>query len=146
MSHLAIKYEQDFCSWIDHNVQLLRQGRVLDTDIKNIAEELESMGKSQHREMINRLKILFAHLLKWQFQADHRSSSWKGTIVEQRQQIRQLLETSPSLKHRLEDKVAKAYENAVEYAAAETGIPESDFPQTCQYPLEQALDKSFYPE
>jgi len=84
--------------------------------------------------------------LKWQFQADHRSSSWKGTIVEQRQQIRQLLETSPSLKHRLEDKVAKAYENAVEYAAAETGIPESYFPQTCQYPLEQALDKSFYPE
>jgi hypothetical protein len=45
------------------------------------------------------MHMLFAHLLKWQFQPDHRSNSWKVTIVEQRYQIEQLLEMSPSLKH-----------------------------------------------
>ncbi|QTA92261.1 DUF29 [Desulfonema magnum] len=63
--------------------------------------------------------------------------------MEQRQQIIQLLETSPSLKHGIDEKVKKAYANAVEYAALETGIPQADFPRTCPYSMEQALDKRF---
>ncbi|MDM8524666.1 DUF29 domain-containing protein [Desulfococcaceae bacterium HSG8] len=145
MSNLAIEYENDFFIWITRNVALLRQGRLSEIDAENIAEELETMGKNQHRELINRLKVLFAHLLKWQFQTDHRSGSWKGSIVKQRQQIRQLLETSPSLKHKIDEKLTKAYANAVEYAAIETGFSETDFPQTCPYSLEQALEKNFYP-
>lgn len=146
MSNLAIEYENDFCAWLERNAGLLRQGRVTEIDTENIAEELETMGKSQHREMINRLKILFAHLLKWEFEADHRSKSWKRTIVEQRQQISQLLENSPSLKHGIDEKVKKAYANAVEYAALETGIPQADFPRICPYSVKQALDSDFYPD
>jgi len=145
MSHLAMEYEHDFCAWLEHNVVLLKQGRVSEIDIRNIADELESMGKSQHRELTNRLKILFAHLLKWEFESEYRSKSWKRTIIEQRQQIRQLLETSPSLKHGIDGKVEKAYVYAVEYAAFETGIPQNDFPKNCPYFLEQALDRNFYP-
>lgn len=115
-------YEQDFDLWISHNVRLLKEGRLSEIDARNIAEELEDMGKSQHRELLSRLEILFAHLLKWQFQPDHRSRSWKAGIVEQRHRIKGLLKTSPSLKHQMEKKVAEAYPDAVEYAAAETGI------------------------
>jgi len=146
MDNLAAEYEKDFCAWLEHNVGLLRQGRISEIDAGNIAEELETIGKNQHRELGNRLKILFAHLLKWEFEADHRSKSRKRTIVEQRQQISQLLETSPSLRTGVEEKAKKAYTNAVEYAAAETGIPPGDFPRGCPYSLEQALDKKFYPD
>ncbi len=139
-------YEHDFCAWLDRNVGLLREGRLSEIDVENIAEELETMGKSQHRELVSRLKILFAHLLKWQFEPGHRSKSWKGNIIEQRQQIRGLLETSPSLKHGTDEKLTKAYADAVEYAANETGISEADFPETCPYSLEQGLDKNFYPD
>jgi len=146
MNELAIEYEQDFYSWLCHNISLLREGRLSEADVENIAEELDGMSKSQQRELISRLKILFIHLLKWQFQPDRRSNSWKGTIIEQRSQIRQLLKISPSLKHQMDEKIADAYTDAVEYASLETGIPQSDFPQTCPYFFEQAVDKNFYPD
>lgn len=146
MNELAIEYEQDFYSWLCHNIKLLREGRLSEADVENIAEELDGMSKSQQRELISRLKILFAHLLKWQFQPERRSNSWKGTIVEQRSQIRQLLKISPSLKNRIDEKTADAYADAVEYASLETGIPEFDFPQTCPYLSVQILDKNFYPD
>jgi len=146
MNDLAIEYQEDFYSWLCLNIRLLREGRLSEADVENIAEELDGMSKSQQRELIRRLKILFAHLLKWQFQPDRRSNSWKGTIIEQRSQIRQLLKISPSLKNRIDEKISDAYEDAVEYASLETGIPESDFPQTCPYFFEQAMDKNFYPD
>ena len=145
MNNLALHYEEDFYSWLCKNVELLRQGRLSEIDIENIAEELDGMSKSQQRELISRLKVLLVHLLKWQFQPDHRSGSWKGSIVEQRQQIKKLFKISPSLKRYIDDNISESYTDAVEYASIETGIPESDFPQTCPYSFEQILDKIFYP-
>ncbi len=92
MNALTVEYQKDFCSWINHNAALLRKGVLSEIDAENIAEELESM-KSQYREIVSRLKILFAHLLKWQFEPDYRSNSWKRTIIEQRHQIKDLLDT-----------------------------------------------------
>ncbi|MDM8550956.1 DUF29 domain-containing protein [Desulfobacterales bacterium HSG2] len=138
MSNLATVYEQNFC--LCQNTKLLREGRVAEIDRENIAED--AMDKSHHCELVIRLKILFAHLLRWQFQSDRHSFSWKTGIVRQRHRIGQLLEMSPNLKHRIGPKV---YRKAVEYAAATTGMPESVFPETCPYALEEALDKDFYP-
>jgi hypothetical protein len=58
-------YDQDFYAWTMHNAQLLREGRFNEIDRTNIAEELESMGKSQKRALNSRLTVLLAHLLKW---------------------------------------------------------------------------------
>ncbi|MDM8550955.1 DUF29 domain-containing protein [Desulfobacterales bacterium HSG2] len=138
MSNLATVYEQNFC--LCQNTKLLREGGVVEIDRENIAEELDAMDKS---ELVIRLKILFAHLLRWRFQPDRHSFSWKRSIAKQKHRIRQLLEMSPSLKHRIDP---KAYAKAVEYAAAMTGMPESVFPETCPYSLEEALDKDFYPD
>jgi len=146
MNRLNATYQQDFCQWIVQNVQLLRQGQLSEIDVANITEELESMGISQHHALVNRLKILLMHLLKWQFQPDYRSNSWRGTIIEQRQRVQQLLKTSPSLKYQIDEKVSEAYENAVGLAAGETGLSESVFPQRCPFALTQVLDKNFYPD
>jgi hypothetical protein len=125
---------------------LLRQGKLSEIDVKNIAEELESMGKRDKRQIVNRLIILLMHLLKWEFQPDKRSGGWKGTIIEQRRRIRQLLEDSPSLHHELNNRMIYAYQEAVRQVSTETGIDVSLFPDSSPYLKEQILQDDLYPE
>lgn len=66
----TISYETDFHAWAMRNAELLRQGRLNDLDAEHIAEELESIGASERRELLNRPQVLLVHLLKYQFQPD----------------------------------------------------------------------------
>ncbi|HAO23171.1 MAG: hypothetical protein BWK80_15060 [Desulfobacteraceae bacterium IS3] len=145
MEH-AINYEQDFYSWLMYNAQLLKEKRFSELDIENIAEELESMGRRDKRELLSRLTVLLAHLLKWQFQPVRRSKSWERTIDEQREQIYLILSDSPSLKYQLENEISHAYDLSVKAAAKETGMKKTIFPETCPFASEQILDENFYPD
>jgi len=140
-----MNYEQDFYAWLNDNARLLRQGHLNQIDALNLAEELENMGKSQRQALISRLAVLLMHLLKWQYQPQRRSRSWELTIIEQRREILDLLEDSPSLKHELETKLVKAYQRALIKAEQETGISYTHFPMICPYSLEQILSEQFYP-
>ena len=139
-------YNKDFYAWLMKNADLLRQHKFNEVDIEHVAEELESMGKSEKRELTNRLTVLLAHLLKWKFQPALRSRSWKNTILTQRIDILELLEDSPSLKYELEQRVVMAYEKAKLSAEDETGIDKNNFPETCPFTFEQLLKKDFLPE
>ena len=145
MNALQLEYERDFYSWIYQTIELLKQRQFAAIDIDILIDELESMAKRDKRELVSRLMILIAHLLKWQFQPHQRSASWRGSIREQRIQIMRQLEESPSLKSNLEAETIKSYPKAVDLAATETGLPTTIFPKTCQYSIEQLLDKNFYP-
>lgn len=146
MNQLVSEYDQDFYQWTQHNAQLLREGKLAEIDILHIAEELESMGKRDKRELISRLTVLLAHLLKWQFQPQLRSKSWQLTVREQRLQIAKLLKDSPSLKPLLhQEGILEAYPDALDMASDETGLLLSTFPEVCPYSIEQLLDKTFYP-
>jgi Domain of unknown function DUF29 len=140
------KYDKDFYAWALHNAKLLRQGKFEEIDVDNMAEEIESMGGREKRELVNRMATLIMHLLKWQFQSDWRSNSWKYTVKEQRIQIIDLLDESPSLKRELISKFNHIYEKALVMAVAETGIPEKNFPLKNPYSLDQCLDDEFFPE
>ena len=140
------EYNQDFYAWAIHNAQLLREGKLSEVDIAHVAEEIESMGNSEKREFINRLAILIAHLLKWQYQPVRRSKSWKLTIKEQRIKVAQLLKLSPSLKYEIQSKLSDAYEQAIVAAEIETALDESTFPEICPFTLVQCLDHDFFPE
>jgi Domain of unknown function DUF29 len=139
------KYNEDFYAWAVHSAELIRQGKFSEVDTENVAEELESMGRSDKRKLLNRLALLMAHLLKWQFQPARRSNSWKYTIKEQRLKLRDLLEESPSLRHELELKLSHAYEQSVLIAVRQTGLDEASFPKQCPYNLAQCFDE-FLPE
>ena len=104
----SLLYEQDFYAWANEQAALLRSGRVSDADLEHIAEEIESMGRSEKRELINRLKVLLAHLLKWQFQPTLRGTSWRLTIEDQRQEVAEHLADNPSLKAMLPEAMASA--------------------------------------
>lgn len=79
MNILALEYEQDFHSWIYKNIDLLKQGRLVDINIDILIDELESMAKRDKRELMSHFMILIAHLLKWEFQPSQRISSWRGS-------------------------------------------------------------------
>ena len=73
-THVKREYERDFYSWTLHSAQLLRDGKFSEVDIENVAEEIESMGKSDKRQLINRFALLISHLLKWQYQPERRGN------------------------------------------------------------------------
>jgi hypothetical protein len=139
-------YDQDFYAWANEQAGLLREGRLSEADIEHIAEEIESMGKSEKRELVSRLTILLLHLLKWQHQPAFRSPSWRLTLEEQRNQLEDHLADNPSLKSSLGETLVAAYRNAVLGAARETGKDRNVFPVACPWSLEQLMDPDFYPE
>jgi hypothetical protein len=145
MSALSDLYKTDFHAWTLRAAELVRQHQLDELNLDDLAEELDSMGAKERRELMSRLDVLVAHLLKWELQPQRRTRSWDGTIREQRRQIARTLKLSPSLKPFLPEALADVYPDAVERAGYETGLDEHLFPRDCAYSLEQVLDKSFYP-
>jgi hypothetical protein len=124
-------YDQDFYAWANQQAALLRSGRLTEADIDNIAEEIESMGRSERHELVNRLTVLLMHLLKWRYQPVYRGTSWRLTVEEQRNRLDDHLAENPSLKDALASAIVSAYRNAVLAAARETGLDTDTFPAVC---------------
>ncbi|MGB0694566.1 MAG: DUF29 domain-containing protein [Rhodospirillaceae bacterium] len=139
-------YEQDFHAWAYEQAALLRNGHASAADLENIAEEIESMGRSEKRELISRLGILLMHLLKWQYQPDRRGASWEGTIIVQRLALQRHLRDNPSLKAKLDEALADAYADAVPMTMAETNLPKTTFPSHCPWSFDQIMEEQLWPE
>ncbi len=146
MSRVAGLYDQDFYAWAMKNAELIRQGCWADIDQEHMAEEMESMGRSEWYELVDRLAVLLAHLLKWRYQPERRGNSWRLTIKEQRRRVQLRLKKSPSLQYEIGETLFEAYESAVLQAAKEMKVAESLFPPTCPFTLEQVLDSDFWPD
>jgi|ERR1700735_5061991 hypothetical protein len=146
MPRNSVAYDDDFFAWTQEQARLLRTGDFSQIDIENVAEELESMGRSDKREIDSRLEILLMHLLKWKVQVRMRSPGWAGTIREQRRRIQKLLRESPSLGPVVGQMIPEAYVEGREKAAGETGLAESVFPADCPFTSEQILSEDFLPE
>jgi Domain of unknown function DUF29 len=138
-------YKQDFHAWTVQQADLLRTGKLDCADIDNIAEEIESMGRSEKRELISRLAVLLVHLLKWQLQPAFRGNSWRLTIKEQRRGLQRHLRDNPSLKAILEEALLDAYGDARIGAERETGLAAETFPEASPFSFEQAISDDFWP-
>ena len=136
-------YDTDLLTWSERQAALLRRraaGELVndaEIDWPNVAEEIESVGRSERRELRNRLARLLQHLLKWQYQPEHRSRSWRATITTQRREIEALLADSPSLRATLPDVLAVAYRAARDDAITETAL--LNLPEASPFTVEQAL-------
>jgi len=137
--------DDDFALWAAEQGALIRSGRFDRVDLENVAEELESLGRGDKYQIDHRMEVLLAHLLKWQFQPEERSNSWKATLFEQRTRIGRLIEDSPSLKVRPGEMLRGSYIIGRYEAIRETKLPETIFPETCPYTIEQILDPDFLP-
>ena len=139
-------YEQDFYAWANEQAALLRAGKLAAADIENIAEEIESIGRSEKRELVSRLTVLLQNLLKWRFQPDRRGRSWEATITLQRDDLVDHLHDNPSLRAMLPEVVARAYGTAIVMAEGETDLSRSSFPAACPWSIEQIIAQDFWPD
>lgn len=139
-------YDGDVLAWAYEQADLLRKGRWDALDIENLAEEIESVGRTEKRELRNRMALLMAHLLKWQSQPERRVKSWLRAIAAQRREIGQVLANMPSLRPSLNDSewIDNAWEDAVRLAGKETGIPE--FPEAIIWSVNEILAPGFLPD
>jgi Domain of unknown function DUF29 len=142
----ATLYDTDFYAWANEQAALLRAGRLSELDIENIAEEIESMGRSERRELVSRLTVLFHHLLKWRFQPVFRGNSWQLTIEEQRLRVSEHLRDNPSLKSQLDDAMVSAYRFGRLHAQQETGLDRKTFPADCPFTFDEAMNPDFWPD
>ena len=136
---MSTVYAEDYFGWTQAQADALRRRSVNELDWDNLLEEIEGLGKAAERELRNHLVLLLAHLLKWKLQPTRRSRSWVLTIREQRQQIKDLLADSPSLKPAISLQMDKAYKSAVNAAADDTGLPDDAFPTTSPYDFDQTM-------
>jgi hypothetical protein len=135
---LHVLFERDETAWLEIMAELVAQGRYAEMDHANLSEYLSDMARRDRREVFSRLVTLVVHLLKWEFQPDHRCGSWRGTILEQRSELRKLLESGTLYNHAL-SVLTEAYADARKRVAAETESPRATFPLECHWDLEALL-------
>lgn len=140
-------YKSDVIAWANEQAALIRAGRFDLLDLEHIADEIEDVGKSEQREFENRMAVLLAHLIKWQYQPSRRGKSWARTIKEQRTMIIRRLDKTPSLRPELEnpDFWSESWADAARMAEDETGIL-NVFPESCPWSFDQIMSPEFWPE
>ena len=132
-------YDVDEHEWLRQQAALLAAGRLSDIDALNLSEYLESMGRSEEREVRSRLVVLLHHLLKARFQPEMATRSWLVTVLTQQQELRDILEDSATLARKAGLQFDAAYGRARSLAAAETGLALQTFPTSAPWTLEEAL-------
>ncbi len=142
---LATLYDRDFYLWIETTSKLLRDGKFHELDIDNLAEEIETMGRSEKHALTSNLRVLLMHLLKYKYQPQKRTNSWKYTIREHRKRLQKLLKDSPSLYRYFIEMFDESYQDARELAADETGMSIDRFPETSPFSQEETLDSDYLP-
>jgi len=139
-------YETDYVRWVEMTLARLKARDYAQVDWEPLLEEIEDMSRRERHSLESNLIVILLHLLKWQYQPELRSGSWKSSIREHRRRVGRSLQDSPSLNSYLQSVLASCYRNACAQAADETGFPLSRFPADCPYSAEAILDPDFLPD
>jgi hypothetical protein len=123
-------YDADGYGWAMAQGRLLRERQVDAIDWDNVAEEIETMGRSEFDSVESALRVALMHILKWEHQPMLRSRSWAASVTVQLRHFDRRLRKNPGLKSQLNRMLDDAYSDAREDAAAETGLSLSIFPET----------------
>ena len=110
-------YGRDFFLWTQEQAEALRraarEGSNLPLDWENLAEEIESLGKSDRRGIEGRISQVIIHLWKLACSpATEPRAKWRREIDNQRREIEFILEDSPSLRARVGEFIAKEFPDA----------------------------------
>lgn len=120
-------YANDLVAWLDDTAIKLKQRRFDDIDINSLVEEIEGLAGRDRRELKNRLIVLLSHLIKRLYvdlPDDYRG--WELIIREQRRQLSDLLEQSPSLRNYWTEVFSVAWETALSETREE--YPQAQLP------------------
>ncbi|CCD28800.1 conserved hypothetical protein [Candidatus Glomeribacter gigasporarum BEG34] len=143
---IRTEYQQDIIQWAYEQAHFIRSGQFDLLDREHLADEIEDVAKSEQRELASRMAVLLAHLLKWKYQPERRGNSRRLTIKLQRKALAKRLKNTPSLKPILAGSEWQEgmWNDGVVCAMKETG--REDFPETCPWTFEQALNQDWLPD
>ena len=133
--------DEEFAAWIGHQAAALKSGRFDDLDIDDLADEVESLAKRDYRKLVSAVRIILLHMLKWDYQPEHRGQPWRASINEHRDRVWGELASSPSFRSRIPEAVEIAYQPARNKAAEETGVFLSNFPSSCPYSWDDIMKR-----
>lgn len=107
-------YEQDFALWIEETVTNLKNKDFKALDLKNLIEEVESLGKNDQRSLKSFIRQILVHRFKIKYVADRNNiGHWNEEIANFQAEIETLLEDSPSLKTKLQEYLEDQYPKAI---------------------------------
>ena len=144
VEHLTA-YDTDYHQWTVEQGRLLRDGKLNLLDRENLAEEIESLGRSEKREIESGLAVLLLHLLKWKYQSEKRKGGWEASIKVQRDRLKKAINENPSLKNYPAEELITVYREARVDAEKETGLDFETFPEDCPFSIGDILDDGFLP-
>jgi hypothetical protein len=142
----TLLYDTDFVRWLETTIEQLQVQDYANVDWAHLIEEIADMSKRERKRLKSNLIVILLHLLKWQYQPESRTGSWRGSIREHRRRINDDLKESPSLAPYLQEIFAECYANAREQAADETGLPSEIYPLDCPYTTAQTLNPEYLPD
>ena len=121
-TQLTELYDRDFLLWTEEQAAALRRGKDsnLPLDWENLAEEIDSLGKSVRRELSSQIRRILRHLFKLAAsQTAAPRLGWQATVQAARDDVGQVLDESPSLQREVDTLVAKQLPIAAKLAAGD---------------------------
>lgn len=98
-------YRSDFYAWTQAQGRAIRaagSGGNAPVDWENVAEEIETLGRSERREVTSRIGTIIEHLLKLSVSpAEAPRRGWIAIVRRTRRDVRKILSDNPSLRPEL---------------------------------------------
>ena len=138
-------YEEDFLLWSEDTAAKLKARDFENLDFENLIEEVESLGISQRKELLSRLTVILAHILKRIYvNLPYDYNGWERTMSTQRLHLRVLLKKVPSLKTHWDSSFEDAWEIALQTVQAD--YPKVIFPDRFPYAtdVETLLNQKYW--
>jgi hypothetical protein len=147
-------YQTDYYAWTKDQAAKLRALAAARTnstlDLENLAEEIESLGRSDWRAARSQVQRVIEHLLKLEFSpARGPRPEWVDSIDQARDQLADLL--TPVLRREVEDDLATAFDRGKREAAkglrrhGEHQAAQA-LPTVCPYSLDQVVSRGWFPQ
>jgi hypothetical protein len=135
------RYDHDLYSWALEQAALLGAGRLSEVDAAHIAEEIDDAGNEQYDKLERALRLILLHLLKWDYQPERRSRSWRLSISVHPKHVSKVLRKNPDLKPLVDETITEAYEVARVEAAGQTLLEDDVFPLECPYSWNEIVER-----
>ncbi|HTW54262.1 MAG TPA: DUF29 domain-containing protein [Stellaceae bacterium] len=145
-------YDDDFYAWTQHQAAVLREMAVADNrfDRENVAEEIETLGRSERDAVRSQIHRIIEHFLKLQYSpAQQPRLGWMRSINDARRILGDKL--SATLRRDIDTHLTELYDDAryqADLSLQEFSETEAaqHFPEACPYSLDQILERRWYPE
>ena len=100
-------YEDDILLWSEQQAEAIRKlGRTRrdvpnELDVENVAEEIESVGRSELAAVKSQIRLIFIHLIKLAIEPDSEAvAHWRGELVAFHSEMTSRY--SPSMRQRID--------------------------------------------